>query len=49
MLFIHSNTVRDRLKRMSDLTGLHPAEPRAAFTLHMALALGRLAGPANGL
>ena len=49
MLFVHPNTVRYRLKRVSDLTGLHPAEPRAAFTLHMALALGRLAGPANGL
>ncbi|GAA1987650.1 helix-turn-helix domain-containing protein [Catenulispora subtropica] len=49
MLFVHPNTVRYRLKRVSELTGLNPAQPRAAFTLHMALALGRLAGPANGL
>jgi DNA-binding PucR family transcriptional regulator len=49
MLFVHPNTVRYRLKRVSDLTGLNPAHPRAAFTLHMALALGRLAGPVNGL
>ncbi|MFL6113665.1 MAG: PucR family transcriptional regulator, partial [Catenulispora sp.] len=49
MLFVHPNTVRYRLKRVSELTGLHPAQPRAAVTLHMALALGRLAGPANGL
>ena len=47
MLFVHPNTVRYRLKRVTDLTGLNPANPRAAFTLHMALALGRLAGPAT--
>jgi DNA-binding PucR family transcriptional regulator len=45
MLFVHPNTVRYRLKRVTDLTGLNPAQPRAAFTLHVALALGRLAAP----
>ena len=49
MLFVHPNTVRYRLKRVTDLTGLNPAQPRAAFTLHMALALGRLAGPGTPL
>lgn len=49
MLFVHPNTVRYRLKRVSELTGLNPADPRSAFTLHMALALGRLAGPPTTL
>ena len=49
MLFVHPNTVRYRLKRVTDLTGLNPAQPRAAFTLHMALALGRLAASGTSL
>jgi DNA-binding PucR family transcriptional regulator len=49
MLFVHPNTVRYRLKRVTDLTGLNPAQPRSAFTLHVALALGRLATPPASL
>ncbi|NHC12542.1 PucR family transcriptional regulator [Motilibacter sp. E257] len=43
MLFVHPNTVRYRLRRVAELTGYAPAEPRDAFALRLALALGRLA------
>ena len=42
-LFIHPNTVRYRLRRISEITGLSPTDPREAFTLRVALVLGRLA------
>lgn len=42
LLFVHANTVRYRLRRVADITGYAPVEGRAAFTLHIALALGRL-------
>lgn len=41
-LFIHPNTVRYRLRRVAELTGLGPTEPRDAYTLQVALSLGRL-------
>lgn len=41
-LFVHANTVRYRLHRVSDGLGLSPQVPREAFTLQIALALGRL-------
>jgi hypothetical protein len=41
-LFVHANTVRYRLKRVLDLTGLAPSDARHAFTLRVALVLGRL-------
>lgn len=47
-LFVHPNTVRYRLRRVADVTGLTPTMPRDAWSLRMALALGRLsdgAGP----
>ncbi|MET7281419.1 helix-turn-helix domain-containing protein [Kribbella sp. NPDC005582] len=47
-MFIHANTVRYRLKRVADLTGLQPLNPRDAFTLRVALALGRLLNPEPG-
>ncbi|WP_420371359.1 PucR family transcriptional regulator [Kribbella amoyensis] len=47
-LFIHPNTVRYRLKRVGDLTGYSPASPRDAFTLRVALTLGRLLNPDPG-
>jgi len=47
-MFIHANTVRYRLKRVADLTGLQPLNPRDAFTLRVALALGRLFNPEPG-
>lgn len=42
-LFIHPNTVRYRLRRIADLTGLSPTDARGAFTLRVGLVLGRLA------
>lgn len=41
-LFVHPNTVRYRLRRATDLCGVAATDPRGAFTLHVALALGRL-------
>ncbi|APF39973.1 PucR family transcriptional regulator [Neomicrococcus aestuarii] len=42
-LFIHTNTVRYRLKRVLDITSWDPLIPRDAFVLHCALTAGRLA------
>jgi DNA-binding PucR family transcriptional regulator len=42
-LFVHPNTVRYRLRRVADITGYDPADPREGFILRTALALGRLA------
>jgi len=42
VLFVHANTVRYRLRRVAEVCGQAPAEPRGAFTLRVALALGRL-------
>jgi hypothetical protein len=46
VLFVHPNTVRYRLKRVMEVTGLAPAEARQAFTLRVAVVLGRLASNA---
>ena len=43
MLFVHPNTVRYRLRRVTELTGYTPAEGRDGFTLWSAIVLGRLA------
>jgi DNA-binding PucR family transcriptional regulator len=43
-LFVHANTVRYRLGRISDLTGYDLATPREAWVVRIALALGRLTG-----
>ncbi|MFN8192016.1 MAG: helix-turn-helix domain-containing protein [Nocardioidaceae bacterium] len=43
-LFVHPNTVRYRLRQVADLTGLTPTDPRGAFTLQIALVLGRQSG-----
>jgi DNA-binding PucR family transcriptional regulator len=45
LLFVHANTVRYRLRRVTEITGYSPADPRHAFTLRLAMALGRLADP----
>ena len=42
LLFVHPNTVRYRLRRVSELTGLVPARGRDGFTLWVAIVLGRL-------
>ena len=41
-LYVHPNTVRYRLKRVSEVTGLSPLDPRDAFALRLALTIGRL-------
>jgi len=41
-LFVHANTVRYRLRRIAEVTGLAPADARDAYTLRVALTLGRL-------
>jgi PucR-like helix-turn-helix protein/diguanylate cyclase with GGDEF domain len=41
-LFVHPNTVRYRLKRITEITGLAPFSGRDAYTLRMALTMGRL-------
>ena len=43
-LFVHPNTVRYRLRQVAELTGLPPGQPRDAFTLQIALVLGRQSG-----
>jgi hypothetical protein len=41
-LFVHPNTVRYRLRRAADLTGLSATDARGAWTLQIALALAAL-------
>jgi PucR C-terminal helix-turn-helix domain/GGDEF-like domain len=41
-LYIHPNTVRYRLRRVGEVTGLSPLLPRDAFALRIALTVGRL-------
>ncbi len=41
-LFIHPNTVRYRLKRIQEVTGYSPADPRDEYVLRLALTVGRL-------
>ena len=44
-LFVHPNTVRYRLRRVSELTGRTPTDPRDALVLRTALMAGRLEPP----
>jgi DNA-binding PucR family transcriptional regulator len=41
-IFVHPNTVRYRLKRAAELTGLSATDPRGSWTLQVALALAQL-------
>lgn len=43
-LFVHPNTIRYRLGRAADVTGLSPTNARDAYTYRVALTVGRLAG-----
>ena len=45
-LFVHPNTVRYRLKRITDFTGRDPTVPRDAYILRVATTVGRLEYPA---
>jgi len=44
-LLVHPNTVRYRLRRVHDLSGWSPADPRGQFVLRVGLTLGRIADP----
>ena len=48
-LFVHANTVRYRLRRVCDVTGWDPMQPREAFVLQTALVVGRLAPPGKAV
>lgn len=48
VLFVHPNTVRYRLRRVTELTGLSPQSARQAFVLRVALVLGRLSASRSG-
>jgi sugar diacid utilization regulator len=41
-LFVHPNTVRYRLKRVTEVTGLSPSNARDCYVLRLALTVGRL-------
>jgi DNA-binding PucR family transcriptional regulator len=41
-LFVHPNTVRYRLRRVTEVTGLDATDPRASLVLRTALIVGRL-------
>ena len=43
-LFVHPNTVRYRLRQVAELTGYSSTDARHAFTLEIALVLGRQSG-----
>jgi DNA-binding PucR family transcriptional regulator len=42
LLFVHPNTVRYRLRRVSELTGIAPSDGRGGFSLWVAVVYGRL-------
>ncbi|CQD17596.1 regulator of polyketide synthase expression [Mycobacterium europaeum] len=44
-LFVHPNTVRYRLKRITDFTGRDPTQPRDAYVLRVAATVGQLTSP----
>lgn len=44
-LFVHPNTVRYRLKKVSEVLDWDPGAPRDALTLHLAIILGAMSEP----
>lgn len=48
VLFVHPNTVRYRLGRITSVTGYDLSRPRDAHTVRLALAVGRLAESSQG-
>ncbi len=47
-LFIHANTVRYRLKKVTDTLDYDPSEPRDSLILHAAIVLGRISEKPQG-
>lgn len=47
-LYVHPNTVRYRLRRISAITGWDPTDAREGFVLQIAIALGRLDASTGG-
>ncbi len=45
ILFVHPNTVRYRIGRISTVTGCDLSKPREAYTVRLAIGLGQLAEP----
>ena len=41
-LYVHPNTVRYRLRRIGEITGHSPTDPRDSFVLRIALVASRL-------
>ena len=41
-LYVHPNTVRYRLRRIGEITGHSPTDPRDSFVLRTALVVSRL-------
>jgi sugar diacid utilization regulator len=48
-MFVHPNTVRYRLRRAAEVTGLSATDARDAYTYRVALTLGRLSVPDSTL
>ncbi|MFC9895376.1 PucR family transcriptional regulator [Nocardia sp. NPDC127579] len=46
-LYVHPNTVRYRLKRIAEITGRDPMNPRDAYVLRVAATVGRLTRTRN--
>jgi len=44
-LYVHANTVRYRIKRIDEVSGYSPNDPRDALVLRLAITLGRQADP----
>jgi DNA-binding PucR family transcriptional regulator len=47
-LYVHPNTVRYRLKKVSEVIEWDPGAPRDALTLHLAIILGAMSEPNTG-
>ena len=44
-MFVHANTIRYRLRRSAEITGLSVSDPRQSYVYRVALTLGRLNHP----
>jgi DNA-binding PucR family transcriptional regulator len=48
-LFVHPNTVRYRLQRISEVCGVNASDPRGRFVMQVALTLGRVSATLDAL